>query len=140
MRREHRVELDVDGAAWRLDACAEDGRLRLQVVAAGLADGEVRVEVDAEGGLRDLELLTEMLRQAHAALGPPARRRAGGRGGDRARSSQAYAPWMAEEERALLDRFDAGEDVATPAAALGPGAGAVRSRLVRLGRLERGAA
>jgi hypothetical protein len=49
---------------------------------------------------------------------------------------RAYAPWSNEEEAVLLERWDAGDPVELIAQRLERGAGAVRSRLIRLGKIE----
>jgi len=53
----------------------------------------------------------------------------------RALPEQAGKPWQAEEEAVLLQRFEAGESVATIAREHGRTTGGIRSRLKYLGRL-----
>ncbi|MFR0691728.1 hypothetical protein ACLUTX_20185 [Enterobacterales bacterium AE_CKDN230030158-1A_HGKHYDSX7] len=48
---------------------------------------------------------------------------------------QAGKPWLAEEEIALLQRFEAGESVASIAREHGRSSGGIRSRLKYLGKL-----
>jgi hypothetical protein len=54
----------------------------------------------------------------------------------RERYPSAYARWSIEEEQELVRRFDQGATIEELAVLLGRQAGGIRSRLIRLGRLD----
>jgi len=73
------------------------------------------------------EVIRALFHAIRALETPPAR--------PRVLPQQAGKPWQEEEEKALLERFEAGETVAAIAREHGRSTGGIRSRLKYLGKL-----
>jgi hypothetical protein len=137
--KQHRAEVTVDGTVWTVDATADDGRLAVELLAADDSDGTVVAQLRLDGDRSHLELLEDIARELQTRLcGRAPRRRPGAyRLADiRTRLPRAYAPWTEADEALLLERWDAGATLDELAEALQRGPGGVRSRLVKLGRVE----
>jgi len=78
---------------------------------------------------RQREFLADALEEAEAAQAAASPQAAAARADGHAK---AYAPWSEDEEKALVRRHQAGESVASIAAAHGRKPGAIRSRLKKL--------
>lgn len=86
----------------------------------------------ADGAAVDEALIVEALETAVRLLGR--------RGAEREVPPATGARWTVEEEQRLLRAFDEGMPIAAIAAAHGRLPGGIRARLVKLGRIEAGAA
>jgi len=139
MRKEHRSETETDDWAWTVEAAVVDGHLTADVMGAGRADGVVGLQLRIDGTEQHLTTLAQIVHELRLALFgavPSGSSGAGRIDAIRQQRPRAYQPWSEEEEQRLLERWDAGEPVVVIAQALERGSGAVRSRLIRLGRID----
>ncbi|QIG44223.1 hypothetical protein G5V58_16870 [Nocardioides anomalus] len=135
----HRAEVSIDGTAWTVEATSTDGRLAVEVLAASETDGTVAVQLCLDGDKSHLELLEDVTRELQSRIcGRPARRRPGpyGLAAIRTRIPRAYEPWTDTDEHLLLERWDAGATIDDLALVLERGPRGIRSRLIKLGRIE----
>ena len=136
MKKWHRSEVAANGTAWTVEASMDDGRLTIEVIAASELDGTVELQLTIEGSSVHLGILEGILRELRSELvGRPAKAAT-----DTYRIKtglpNAYRPWTEAEEKVLIERWETGDTMDLIAQRLGRGSGGVRSRLVKLGRIE----
>jgi len=139
MRKEHRSEMETEGTAWTVEASVVDGHVSVEVVGAARADGVIGVQLHIDGSQLHLATLQDITRELQTVLfgvTQPARSGADRLDALRQELPRAYQPWTEDDEQRLLESWDAGEPVTRIAEALERTRGAVRSRLIRLGRIE----
>lgn len=139
MRKKHHSEIESDDSAWTIEGTAEDGHVTATVTGASMVDGTVGLEVRLDGDERHLRMLEGIVAELLTSLlGAPRSRSltAYRMATIRQRLPRAYLPWTEADEQLLLERYDAGDTVDQVAERLQRGSGGVRSRLVKLGRIQ----
>jgi hypothetical protein len=109
------------------------------VVGASEVDGTIGVQLRVDGDQSHLAMLEDIARELQSSLyGAPRARRPGAHrlATIRQEVPRAYQRWTEADEALLLERWDAGDTIEMIAQTLERGAGGIRSRLVKLGRLE----
>jgi hypothetical protein len=129
-------EVESNGTVWTVDASTNDGRVKAEVMAASEFDGTVELQLAVDGNAVHLGILQGILEKLQTEL--VGRSTPGGTHGYRIKKGlpNAYKAWTDAEHDVLLERWDAGDTVDAIAQQLGRGRGGVRSRLVKLGRIE----
>jgi hypothetical protein len=139
VRKQYHSELEADGMAWSVEGRIDEGHLTADVVAASQSDGTVGLELRIDGDRSHLDRLAGIVAELQGSLlGAPPPRSSGGQrlAAIREGLPRAYTPWTEADEKLLLERWDVGDAVELIAQQLERGAGGVRSRLVRLGRID----
>ena len=139
MRTEHRSEMETDGTVWTVDASVVEGRVAAEIMGVARTDGVIGLQLRIDGTQAHLAMIEQVVHDLQTALFGAASTHPPGTGridAIRQQLPRAYQPWSEDEEQRLLERWDAGESIALIAQALERGAGAVRSRLIRLGRIK----
>jgi hypothetical protein len=139
VKKEHRSEAAADGTAWTVEATMVDGHVTAEVVGASEADGTIGVQLTIDGDQSHLAMVEDIASELQSSLyGAPRARRPGAYrlATIRQELPRAYQRWTEADEALLLERWDAGDTIEMIARTLERGAGGIRSRLVKLGRLE----
>jgi hypothetical protein len=139
MKKWYQSEVESDGTVWKVDAATDEGQVTAEVIGASKTEGTIGLEIRIDGGEAHLRMLEGIVAELMTSL----------LGAPRSRSMtsfrlatirqglpRAYMPWTEADETLLLERWDAGDPVPTIAEQLERGAGGVRSRLIRLGRIK----